>query len=199
MFWYIVITHQLRFLCIASENLIVVYLILLALWDHIYLTRPYFSLRESFGVLSATNTVYSLTPSKNHFYWENCLCTLTLVIASLGQYLVLPVLNDSSSYLSGTLSAMWSLAEFTWDWNGFQQPPSQTDWIRSIFIDNSRIKGPLPFNLIHTHSSSFCVFRFFSSIPDSRTKTKQCPQQAYCLSSLSKRMAYQWVIYYWCL
>lgn len=47
------------------------------------------------------------------------------------------VLKTFFYFLSGSLSLMLSLAEFIWFWNGFQQPPTQRIWIRSVIQDKS--------------------------------------------------------------
>lgn len=37
-----------------------------------------------------------------------------------------------SLFISGTLSVMWRLVEFTWSWNGFQRLRNQMGWIRLV-------------------------------------------------------------------
>lgn len=73
---------------------------------------------------------------------------VSLVWPTFSSYCIKMVLWVCHLFLSGTPSVMWSLVEFTWYWNGLQQPQSQTDWTRSVFPDKS---GPLLIGLIHTH------------------------------------------------
>lgn len=117
-----------------------------------------------------------------------------VVFPLLGQYTVAPLLKR----LLLSLSQWFSLSDvksgrvhLVLEWVPTASEPERLDQVWSSQI-RPRTHSHNSDGLMHSDlmTDSF-LFRFFSSILDSLTKTRQFPLQAYCLSLLSKQMDYQ--------